>query len=318
MTQQAGNSYQPRRPRPGQSYPVRPQSAGRRNLPAEGYRGSAGSMGSAERQPRPLGAYGQAAPLAQHPQNGTFRPAATKPPAKVLYGGAAPAPRRASPLGPAGRPARPAHSAHPGRAAAPHPPAAHKARSKDANIAPDVVETALKKEKHRTRLFGAIRSTIYSLIVVAAIAILVATLWLPVLRVYGESMTPTLNNGEILFTIKGSDFERGDIVAFYYNNKILIKRVIALPGEWINIRNDGSVYINDQPLEEDYVVEKALGECDIDLPFQVPEGRIFVMGDHRSTSVDSRTVAVGCIAPEEIVGRVRVRIWPLKHFGMVR
>ena len=146
-------------------------------------------------------------------------------------------------------------------------------------------------------------------------AVLIATLWLPVLQIYGSSMTPTLQDGEILFSVKTENLETGDIVAFYYNNKILVKRVIAQPGDWVNLDESGTVYVNSVPLEEPYLTEKAVGECDIKLPYQVPDGRIFVMGDHRSTSIDSRSTAVGCVEAEQIVGKIIFRIWPLERIG---
>ena len=177
------------------------------------------------------------------------------------------------------------------------------------------LETELKREKYKRRYHSVLRSTVYTLITVAAIAILVATLWLPVLQVYGSSMTPTLQDGEIIFTVKTSKFEPGDVVAFYYNNKILVKRVIASSGQWIDIDKDGTVYVNEKELKEPYVTDKTLGECDIDLPYQVPDGRVFVMGDHRSTSIDSRTRAIGCVAQEQIVGKIVFRIWPLNRLG---
>lgn len=179
------------------------------------------------------------------------------------------------------------------------------------------LQMELARVRYKRRYHSVLRSTVYTLITVAAIAVLVATLWLPVLQIYGNSMTPTLTDGEIIFSIKTSDFEQGDIVSFYYNNKILVKRVIASSGDWVNIDEDGQVYINDKPLDEPYLKEKALGDCNIELPYQVPEGKIFVMGDHRSTSVDSRNTAVGCVAEEQIVGKILFRVWPLKRFGSI-
>ena len=179
------------------------------------------------------------------------------------------------------------------------------------------LEAELKREKYKRRYHSVLRSTIYTLITVAAIAVLVATLWLPVLQVDGSSMTPTLQDGEIIFSVKTADLEPGDIVAFYYNNKILVKRVICGPGDWVNIDEDGTVYVNEVRLKEPYLAEKALGDCNIELPYQVPDGKIFVMGDHRSTSVDSRNTAVGCVAQEQIVGKIIFRIWPLNRLGDV-
>lgn len=179
------------------------------------------------------------------------------------------------------------------------------------------VEAELNRIRYASRYRSVLRSTVYTLVVVAAVAILVATLWLPFLRIYGTSMAPTLADGEIICCVKTSDFEPGDIIAFYYNNKILVKRVIGRPGDWIDIKEDGTVYVNEEPLEEPYLTEKALGECDIVLPYQVPESRVFVLGDHRETSVDSRSTAVGCVAQEQIVGRILLRIWPLGRIGTV-
>lgn len=179
------------------------------------------------------------------------------------------------------------------------------------------LEAELKRERHKRRYHSVVRSTVYVLVVVAAVAILVATLWLPVLQIYGSSMTPTIQDGEIVFSVKYSDMEPGDIIAFYYNNKILVKRVICGPGDWVDMDEDGTVFVNNKELEEPYLSEKAFGECDIELPYQVPDGKIFVMGDHRSTSVDSRNTAIGCVAQEQIVGKISFRIWPLSRFGVI-
>lgn len=176
----------------------------------------------------------------------------------------------------------------------------------------------LDRVQYNKRYRGVIRSTIYVLLTVAAVAVLVATLLLPVLRIYGASMTPSLQEGDIVVSVKGMDFARGDVVSFYYNNKILVKRVVAFEGEWVNIDENGNVYVNGTLLEEPYVDEKAFGECDIQLPYQVPEGRIFVLGDHRATSVDSRSTTVGCVFEEQIVGKIIYRVWPFADLGPVR
>ncbi len=178
------------------------------------------------------------------------------------------------------------------------------------------LEAELKRIQYKRRYRSVLKSTVYTLITVAAVAVLVATLWLPVLQIYGSSMTPTLQDGEIVFSVKTTDMENGDIIAFYYNNKILVKRVIAGPGDWVDIAQDGTVYVNGNVLEEPYLVEKAFGDADIELPYQVPDGRIFVMGDHRATSVDSRHIAVGCVAEEQIVGKIVFRVWPLDSIGL--
>lgn len=177
------------------------------------------------------------------------------------------------------------------------------------------LEAELGREKYRWRFRKVIRNTIYALITVAAVAVLVATLWMPVLQISGNSMTPTLTGGEIVVSLKGANFQPGDIVAFYYDNKILVKRVIAGPGDWVDINEEGTVFVNEQELYEPYLVEKALGDCNIELPYQVPESKIFVMGDHRSVSVDSRNSALGCVAYDQIVGRLMFRVWPLEALG---
>ena len=162
-----------------------------------------------------------------------------------------------------------------------------------------------------------LRSTVSVLFVVTAAAVLVSNLLLPILRIYGSSMMPTLMDGNIVAAVRNGSYERGDIIAFYYNNKILVKRVIGLPGEWVDIDGQGNVSIDSEPLDEPYLDEKVLGECDIELPYQVPDGRYFVMGDHRSASSDSRNSAVGCVLEEQIVGKLFFRIWPLDEFGTI-
>lgn len=179
-------------------------------------------------------------------------------------------------------------------------------------------EKELGRQRYKIRYKNTLKATVYTLITAAAVAILVATLFLPVLQIYGNSMNPTLNEGNIVLSLKGADFNQGDVIAFYYNNKILVKRVIAGPGSWVNIDKDGTVYVNGEPIDEPYLTKKALGDCDIKLPYQVPESRYFVMGDHRSTSVDSRNTAVGCIAEEQIVGKIVWRVWPLNKLGKIQ
>lgn len=193
-----------------------------------------------------------------------------------------------------------------------------KKKKKELDI-PDasIIESELKREKHKRRYGNTLKSTIYTLIVVAAIAVLAATLWMPVFQIYGNSMTPTLSEGQIVVSFKGSAFECGDIVALWFGNKLLVKRVIAAPGQWVDIDADGNVFVDSVQLDEPYITEKALGDCNLELPYQVPDGRYFVMGDHRSTSSDSRNTAVGCISEEQIVGRIVFRVWPYQEIGKV-
>ena len=176
----------------------------------------------------------------------------------------------------------------------------------------------LERENYKRRYNRVLRSTIYALIVVAAVAVLVATIWMPVLQIYGASMTPTLNEGDIVVSVKGSDFAPGDLVAFYLGNKILVKRCIAGPGQWVDIDADGNVYVDGELLDEPYLKEKSFGDCNLELPYQVPDNRYFCMGAHRSTSVDSRHTEIGCVSEEQIVGKIVFRVWPLPDFGALR
>ncbi len=175
----------------------------------------------------------------------------------------------------------------------------------------------LARVRQNKRFSSTVRSTIYILVIVAAAAVLIATLVLPIFQIYGSSMAPTLEEGDIVAAVKNLEFQRKDLVAFYYNNKILVKRVIANSGEWVDIDEEGNVYVNGELLDEPYLIDRAYGDCDIELPYQVPEGRIFVMGDHRSVSVDSRNSQIGCISDEQIAGRLILRVWPLNVIGKV-
>lgn len=179
------------------------------------------------------------------------------------------------------------------------------------------VREELKREEYKSRYKKVLKSTVYTLIISAACAVLVATIFLPVLQIYGTSMTPTLNEGDIVVSVKGTRFETGDLIGFYVGNKLLVKRCIATAGQWVNIDDEGNVYVDGYLLDEPYIDEKALGDCNIDLPYQVPDNRYFVVGDHRKTSVDSRNTAVGCISEEEILGKIVFRVWPIAGFGTV-
>ena len=191
-----------------------------------------------------------------------------------------------------------------------------KINKKDLSDMPELslLKTELKKERYKRRFRRLLKSTVNALIVVAAIAALIATLILPVLQIAGTSMEPNLKDGDIVALVKTEKFKTGDLCAFYYSNKILIKRIIATPGDYLWIDPDGTVHLNGEVLDEPYVLEKALGECDIDFPYQVPENAYFVMGDHRETSIDSRSSTIGCIAEDQIIGKILCKFWPLTEF----
>jgi len=180
------------------------------------------------------------------------------------------------------------------------------------------IELELKRERYKRRYKRILKSTVYALIIVAAVAVLIATLILPVLQISGTSMEPTLHDDDIVVLIKSKELKRGDLCGFYYSNKILIKRVIALPGEVISIDTEGNVVVNGEELNEPYVSEKGLGECDVEFPFEVPEGEYFLMGDHRQTSIDSRSSVIGCVARDEIIGRIVFKACPLSDFGFLK
>lgn len=180
------------------------------------------------------------------------------------------------------------------------------------------LEAELSREKYKIRYRKMLKSTVYTLIIVAAIAVLIATLAFPVLQISGSSMEPTLNDDEIVVLLRTDELKSGDLCCFSYQNKYLIKRVIGTPGDVINIDSQGNVYLNGKLLDEPYVVEKSLGECDLTFPYQVSENHYFVLGDHRSTSVDSRSSVIGLIADDQIVGKIFFRIWPFEKISIIK
>lgn len=169
----------------------------------------------------------------------------------------------------------------------------------------------------RGRFRNALRSTIFILVVVAAIAVLISILVMPVLRIYGQSMNDTLSSGDLVLSIRGSSFETGDVIAFYYNNNILVKRVIANSGDWVDIDEAGHVYVNNTQIDEPYLDSISFGNTNISLPYQVPEGKVFVMGDNRDVSIDSRNTSIGCVSSEQIVGKIFFRIWPFSKISPI-
>ena len=179
------------------------------------------------------------------------------------------------------------------------------------------LKNELSRLQYKRRFRSVLLSTVYSLITVAAIAILVCTLFMPVLQIYGSSMEPNIEEGNIVIAVKDSAIKRGDIIAFYYGNKLLVKRCIGLPGDWITIDQNGNVFINDEKQDEPYLTEKALGNCDIEFPYQVPDNKYFVLGDNRSVSLDSRETLMGCVSNEQLAGRIVFRVWPLTEFGLI-
>lgn len=184
-------------------------------------------------------------------------------------------------------------------------------------LSSELVEGALQKEKHKSAFKRVIASTVGALLVVAAIVVIVVVLLFPVLEISGDSMSDTLHDGDIVVALNGGGFETGDVIAFYYGNDILLKRVIASAGQWVDMDAEGNVYVDNELLDEPYLTEKALGDCNIEFPYQVPEGRMFVMGDHRSISVDSRNKAIGCIESRVAIGKVVFRVWPLSDLGLI-
>ena len=184
---------------------------------------------------------------------------------------------------------------------------------------PSTEEVKAERERlaYRSRYTRVLRSTIYALVVVAAVAVLLATLFLPVLQVSGDSMNPTLQDKDVIVLVKSGSLKTGDLCGFYGQNKLLLKRVIGLPGDIISLDENGVVTVNGTVLDEPYVDELALGECDIKFPYQVPENRYFVLGDHRATSIDSRSSVIGCVEKNQIVGKVFIRVWPLSSFSLI-
>lgn len=175
----------------------------------------------------------------------------------------------------------------------------------------------LEREREKERRLLALRGFVQTMALAAVAAVLITELAVPVFRIEGSSMTPTLSEGDVVLALRGAGISQGDLVVFYYENRVLVKRCIAGPGQWVDIDGDGNVYVDGELLDEPYLEEKAYGGCDISLPYQVPKGRIFVMGDHRSVSVDSRNRAVGCVAEEQLAGKVVFRVWPLSGFGTI-
>lgn len=179
------------------------------------------------------------------------------------------------------------------------------------------IQRERKRIRRKTYYRQALRSTVSVLVVVAAVAVLITTLFLPILQISGDSMYPTLTHNEIVVLLKTRDYQRGDLIGFYYQGKILLKRVIALPEDEVVIDSDGNVYVNAQLLEEPYVTDKSLGDCDLEFPYKVPGTGYFVMGDRRSNSVDSRNSMVGTVSQEDIIGKVFFRVWPFDRLGLI-
>ena len=179
------------------------------------------------------------------------------------------------------------------------------------------VTTERKRLAHHRKYRKALIGTINGLVIIAAIAVLISSLVLPVLQINGDSMVPTLQNDDIVVLLKSKNYKTGDVCSFSWNNRTLLKRVIATQGDWVEMDADGTVFVNDEKLDEPYVTEKSLGECDITFPYQVPEDSLFVMGDHRATSVDSRSSVIGSVKYDQVIGHVVFRVWPLSRFGAI-
>ncbi|MBO6159151.1 MAG: signal peptidase I [Firmicutes bacterium] len=191
-------------------------------------------------------------------------------------------------------------------------------RTRPVNLFPtsDELKKELDRERYKNRFVSVLRSTLFAMLIAVAGVVILAVIFMPVLQIVGSSMNPTMKDGDTVLALNISHYSRGDIIAFYYNNNILVKRVIAVGGDEVLVDEDGNVFVNDQPIEEAYLEEKALGECNIDMPYRVPEGLLFVMGDNRATSIDSRHTAIGCINSETVIGRILIRVWPIKEFRL--
>lgn len=181
----------------------------------------------------------------------------------------------------------------------------------------EMIMAELEKERFRHNYMKALRSTIYVLIIVAAATAIVVVLLLPVLQITGTSMAETLQDGDIVLAAKSTGYKPGDVVAFYYNNNILVKRVIATAGDWVEIDGDGNVSVNGENIDEPYITDKSLGYCNVDFPYQVPDGRSFLMGDRRETSMDSRNSEIGCVDDSMVLGKIMFCVWPFNDFGIV-
>lgn len=179
------------------------------------------------------------------------------------------------------------------------------------------LEQELKREKYNSRYKKILKNSFYILLLVVAISTLVATFLFPVLQIYGKSMEPTLSEKDIVITLKSSSYKKGDIIAFYYNNHILVKRIIATSSEWITIDEEGNIFVNNKLINEPYIIKKSFGKSDIEFPYQVKEGTYFVLGDERTTSIDSRNSLIGTISNEEIIGKIIFKVWPINKFSLI-
>ncbi len=154
------------------------------------------------------------------------------------------------------------------------------------------------------------------LVVIITVSLLLNlfTFIMPVVKYYGSSMSPTLEDGQILIVSKVSEIGNGDIIAFYYNNKVLVRRVVATENQQISVDIFGTVTVDGEELVEPYIGNKTLGQCNLDFPYNVPSGSLFVLGDNREVAMDSRLEEIGTVTEDRLIGKI---VFSINPFGAI-